>query len=106
MPMTAAVEVTVAPLSDSARAMPKSITFTAPDRVIITLAGLMSRWMMPLRWLKSSAPQTSEMISMTRRGGSRPSDLMMSRSVRPSTNSITMNGTDVPSGPVGSSPVS
>ena len=91
--MTAAVWVTVAELSASARAMPKSMTLTAPARVIITFAGLMSRWMIPLRWLKSSAPQTSAMISMARRGGSRPSVLRMSRSVRPSTYSMTMNGT-------------
>ena len=34
-----------------ARAMPKSMTLTWPDGVSMTLAGLMSRWMMPLRWL-------------------------------------------------------
>ena len=88
--MTLAVWVTVAALSASARAMPKSITLTAPASVIITLAGLMSRCTMPLRWLKSSAPQTSATISMARRIGSRPSALSTSRRVRPWTYSMTM----------------
>jgi len=47
--MTAAVEVIVAELSDTARAMPKSITLTAPPGVIITLPGLTSRCTIPLR---------------------------------------------------------
>ena len=47
VPITAAVCVIVADVSVTARAMPKSITFTWPVGVIITLAGLMSRWMMP-----------------------------------------------------------
>ena len=51
MPTTAAVWVMVADESAIARAMPKSITLTSPDGVSITLAGLMSRWMMPARWL-------------------------------------------------------
>ena len=103
--MTFAVWVTVAEVSATARAMPKSMTFTAPDCVIITFAGLMSRWMMPLRWLNSSALQMSAVISMARCHGSRPSLRRMSRSVRPSTNSMTMNGIDVPSA-AASSPVS
>ena len=37
--------------SATARAMPKSITFTSPDGVSMTLAGLMSRCTMPARWL-------------------------------------------------------
>src|SRR3982751_3873225 len=40
------------------RAMPKSITFTAPDRVTITFAGLMSRWMMPCSCAAWSADAT------------------------------------------------
>ena len=103
--MTFAVWVTVAEVSATARAMPKSMTLTAPLLVIMTFAGLMSRWMMPLRWLKSSALQMSATISMARRAGSRPSLRRMSRSVRPSTYSMTMNGTAVPSG-AASSPVS
>ncbi len=51
MPTTAAVCVIVEDESATARAMPKSITFTSPDGVSMTLAGLMSRWTMPARWL-------------------------------------------------------
>ena len=45
--MTAAVWVTLLPLSAIARAMPKSITFTALVLLIMMFAGLTSRWMMP-----------------------------------------------------------
>ena len=72
--------------------MPKSITFTAPARLIMTLAGFMSRCTMPLRWLKSSAAHTSAMTSIARRGAIGPSLRTMSRSVSPSTYSITMYG--------------
>ena len=51
VPITAAVWVIAEDASAMARAMPKSITFTSPDGVSITLAGLMSRWTMPARWL-------------------------------------------------------
>ena len=51
VPMTAAVCVIVADVSATARAMPKSITLTVPCGVTMTLAGLMSRWMIPARWL-------------------------------------------------------
>ena len=50
MPTTAAVCVMVLE-SLIAPAMPKSIPFTSPLGVSITLPGLMSRWMMPARWL-------------------------------------------------------
>src|SRR5688572_25284456 len=36
-------------------ASPKSRTFTTPSRVILMLAGLWSRWTMPLSWAASSA---------------------------------------------------
>ena len=49
VPITAAVCVIVAEVSATARAIPKSITFTVPDGVSITLAGLMSRWMILAR---------------------------------------------------------
>ncbi len=45
------VVVAVCPASAVARAIPKSITFTAPVVVSITLPGLMSRCTMPCRWL-------------------------------------------------------
>jgi hypothetical protein len=51
VPTTAAVWVIVLEASETALAMPKSITLTSPEGVSITLAGLMSRWMMPERWL-------------------------------------------------------
>ncbi len=51
MPITAAVCVIVAEVSATARAMPKSITFTTPPVVSMTLAGLMSRCTMPALWL-------------------------------------------------------
>ena len=51
VPTTAAVWVIVDEASATARAMPKSITFTSPDGVSMTFAGLMSRWTMPARWL-------------------------------------------------------
>jgi hypothetical protein len=35
----------------SIRATPKSASFTRPSRVIITLAGLISRWITPCSWL-------------------------------------------------------
>ena len=82
----------MAALSATARAMPKSITLTAPVRVIITFPGLTSRCTMPLRCEKSSAAHTSATISIARRGISRPSILSTSRRVRPSTYSMTMYG--------------
>ena len=92
MPMTAAVEVIVAAESETARAMPKSITLTVPWGVIITFPGLMSRCTMPLRWLKSSAPQMSAARLIARSGGSGPSRRSTSRRVSPSTYSMTMYG--------------
>ncbi|CPU67315.1 Uncharacterised protein [Mycobacteroides abscessus] len=63
MPMTACVWVMVAAESATARAMPKSMTFTAPVGVIITLAGLMSRWTIPAWCEYSSAARTPAVIS-------------------------------------------
>jgi hypothetical protein len=51
VPITCAVCVIVAAESAMARAMPKSMTLTSPAGVSITFAGLMSRWMIPPRWL-------------------------------------------------------
>nr|CRL76152.1 hypothetical protein CPGR_01600 [Mycolicibacter nonchromogenicus] len=90
MPITAAVWVTLLPASATARAMPKSMTFTALCSSIMMLAGLTSRWMMPCWWLKCSAWQASAITSMARIGGIGPSLCTMSRSVTPSTSSITM----------------
>ena len=51
VPMTACVCVMVALVSATARAMPKSMTLMSPWLPIMTFAGLMSRWTMPIRWL-------------------------------------------------------
>ena len=105
MPITAAVWVTVCVLLAAARAMPKSITLTSPAGVSMTLAGLMSRWTIPAACATDSAAQTSATISRARCGSSRPSDCTTSRSVRPRTCSMTIQGTPpVPS--TASSPVS
>src|SRR5665647_3317952 len=50
VPMTAWVWVMVPAASAMARAMPKSITLTAPVGVSMTLAGLMSRCTIPAWW--------------------------------------------------------
>ncbi len=89
MPITAAVWVTLLE-SARARAMPKSCTLTALFLLIMMLAGLTSRWMMPCWWLKFSAWQASAMISMARCDGIGPSVCTMSRRVTPSTYSMTM----------------
>ena len=91
--MIAAVWVIAEPASEAARAIPKSITFTWPVRVSITLAGLMSRWTIPALCAASRAAQMSAVISSARCGSSRPSSCSTSRSVRPSTCSMTMYGT-------------
>jgi hypothetical protein len=88
--MTAAVEVMVAAESETARAMPKSITLTVPCGVIITLPGFTSRWTIPFRWLKSRAPQMSAERAIARSGVRWPSRRRTSRSVSPSTYSMTM----------------
>ena len=88
--MTAAVEVIVAAESETARAMPKSMTLTVPWGVIITFPGFTSRCTMPLRWLKSSAPQMSAARLIARSGESWPSRRSTSRRVSPSTYSMTM----------------
>ena len=75
-----------------ARAMPKSITFTAPVGVIMMLAGLMSRCTMPRLWLNSSAVHTSAMMEIARLGGSAPWRWISFPTVWPSTYSITRNG--------------
>ncbi len=92
--MTAAVWVMVMPESPMARAMPKSITLTWPLRVSMTFAGLMSRWTMPLRWAYSRPWRMPMVISMARSGSSLRPLWRSSRSVEPSTYSITMYGID------------
>ena len=102
--MTADVWVIVDVESLIARAMPKSMTLTAPDLSIITFAGFMSRWTIPLRCEKSIAAATSAIHVIACRGEIGPLARNTSRRVSPSTYSMTMNG----SGPssVSASPVS
>ena len=70
--------------------MPKSITFTVPAGVSITLAGLMSRWMIPARWLYDNASSTPAVNSSARAGTILRPSRSTSRRVTPSTSSITM----------------
>ena len=90
MPSTDEVWVSVEVDSLTARAMPKSMTFTAPSSVIMMFAGLTSRWMIPLRCEKSIAPHTSAITPRARSGSIAPWVRTMSRTVSPSTNSMTM----------------
>ena len=94
--MTAAVWVMVMQVSPMARAMPKSMTLTWPVGVSITFAGLMSRWTMPARWQYSSAWRMPTVISRARSGSSLRPECSSSRSVDPSTYSITMYGMETP----------
>ena len=88
--MTAAVCVIAEEESDRARAIPKSITFTAPVLVIMMFAGLISRWMMPASWLKCSASRTWDMMAAASVSRILPYSWTMSRSVSPCTRSITI----------------
>jgi hypothetical protein len=73
------------------RAMPKSITLTAPARVTITFAGLMSRWMMPCSCAAWSAEATFSVSSTACIGVGWPPPARNDASVRPSMYSMTMN---------------
>ncbi len=85
-----AIPSLVSASSPSSLAMPKSISFTSPDLVSITFAGLMSRWMIRAKWAWSSADASREPMIATTSGGSGPSRSTEAR-VGPSTYSITMN---------------
>ena len=74
----------------TARAMPKSATFTVPLVATRMLAGLMSRWIMPFEWAKPRAAATSPAISADCIAESRPRVRRMSARLLPSTYSITM----------------
>ena len=101
VPMTACVCVIVAAESARARAMPKSMTLTAPVGVSMTFAGLMSRCTMPAWCEYSSADSTPAAISTASSMGTAWPSRRMSRTVWPSTYSMTMNGTCATT-PVGS----
>jgi hypothetical protein len=89
VPITAPVCVSASVAS--ARAMPKSVTFTSRSAVMSTLPGLMSRCTTPLRCAKASAAAMSAPIWAAWRGFSGPFALSTSRSERPCTYSMTMN---------------
>ncbi len=74
----------------SARAMPKSATFTWPFVPIRMFAGLMSRCATWLSWAKPSAAATSLAISAACFEVSCLLVARISASVRPCTSSITM----------------
>ncbi len=93
MPSTAGVEV-----PPSARAMPKSSTFTPPPDSMM-LAGLMSRCTSPAACAASSASHTAAAIAAASPAGSIPASSRTWRRVRPATSSITINGV-VPSTPL------
>jgi hypothetical protein len=75
--------------SSASFASPKSSTFTRPSRRTMTFSGLMSRWMMPAACAAASAETVWAAMSSSA-GGARPSRLTSSRSVLPSTHSMTM----------------
>ena len=68
------------------------MTLTAPVGVIITFAGLMSRCTMPAWWEYSRALSTPTVISTASSIGTAAPSWRMSRTVWPSTYSMTMNG--------------
>ena len=90
VPTTVWVWVTVEAESSMARAMPKSMTFTAPVEVSMMFPGLMSRWTIPTRWEYSRASRTPETISAASAIGTASPSLRSSRTVCPSTYSMTM----------------
>jgi hypothetical protein len=75
-------------------ARPKSRIFTKPSFVTIRFSGLRSRWTMPAACALASPSAACAAMSNSRRAGSgRPScDNSRSRSVCPSTSSMTMYG--------------
>ena len=75
------------------RATPKSVSFTRPCESIITLAGLMSRWMMLASCAKCSASHNSAMMCTTSFTSKRSLASKKDLSSLPRTISITMYAT-------------
>jgi hypothetical protein len=90
--MTALVPVMVAEVSAMARAMPKSMTLISPASVTMTLPGLMSRWMIPPRWLYCRASSTPTVMRMASSMSSGDDSWRICLMVRPCTCSMTMYG--------------
>jgi len=85
------VPVTVIEASETARAMPKSVTFTSPSSVIRMFPGFTSRWTIPRRWAASRAEATP-IVTRTASSVSRvPRSRRMEARSSPSTSCITMN---------------
>ncbi len=73
-----------------ARAMPKSVTLACSRSSTITLWGLKSRWITPLRCANPAAPRICVPRSITRLWASGASVPTISFSVRPFSSSIAM----------------
>ena len=78
-------------VSSAAAAIPKSMTFTSPPGVSITLLGLTSRCTIPRWWAASRASATAAATRAASAGGSGPA-ATRSASVCPSSSSMTRNG--------------
>ena len=78
--------------SATARAIPKSVTFTRPSRLIMMLPGFTSRWTIPRWWAAWRARAVSAVIRAAWRGGRAPVRLTIEARSSPSTSSMTMNG--------------
>ena len=85
------LRVAVRASGDRSRAIPMSASFTPPSGGSSTFDGLTSRWMTAFPWANARAEARRLAISPARSGASRPSVSSSSRSVGPSTSSITMN---------------
>ena len=81
----------VCPVPTTARASPKSATFTTPSVPMSTFSGLMSRCTMPARWAAVSPDSTGSSTAKASATVSRPRAVSRSRSVRPRTSSMTRN---------------
>ena len=75
--------------SASARAMPKSESFTSSAPATSMLDGLTSRWTMPAAWAAASASAAWPSSAEARSGVSAPSVRIIAASVCPSTYSMT-----------------
>ena len=81
--------VWVSEASASARAIPKSVSFTSPAWLTSMLDGLTSRWMMPAPWAAASASAACRISGPASSGASAPSRWTNALRVMPSTYSIT-----------------
>ena len=70
--------------------MPKSMSLIWSSLSTMMFSGFKSRWTTPWVWMYSSALQMPAVIRIARSAGSLRRSLMISRSRRPSTHSITM----------------